>query len=123
MKKLVFILCFLAFETAYSQNNKNLLPDTVRTIPYDKKPQQADSLKSLKQEFITIKYQVYGMDCPGCHGAIEKQINKIPGVISSKADWVKQEIEIRVFSDTIISEEDIFKRIKKSNFTPGEKIE
>ena len=121
MKKILFIVCFLAFKTAYSQNNKNLLPDTVSTIPDDKKLQQADSIRSLKQESITIKYQVYGMNCPGCHRALEKQINKIPGVKSSKADWVKQ--EIKIFSDTIISEEDIFKRIKKANFTPGEKIE
>ena len=120
MKKLLFIVCLLAFETAYSQNNENLLPDTVSTISDEKKLQQADSTRS---EFITIKYQVYGMNCPGCHGALEKQINKILGVISSKADWVKQKIEIEVFSDAIISEEDIFKRIKKANFTPGEKIE
>ncbi|MCH8316898.1 MAG: heavy-metal-associated domain-containing protein [Bacteroidetes bacterium] len=117
MKMLLFIVCLLAFEKAYSQNNENSLPGTVITIQDDEKPQQADSIRP---EFITIKYQVFGMNCPGCHRAIEKQINKIPGVKSSKADWVKQEIEI--FSDTIISEEDIFERIKKANFTPGEKI-
>ena len=111
-------MCLLAFEMVYSQNSENSLPDTVITIQSDEKLQQADSIRS---EIITIKYQVFGMNCPGCHRAIEKQINKIPGVKSSKADWVKQEIEI--FSDGIISEEDIFKRIKKANFTPGEKIE
>lgn len=120
MKRILFIVCLLAFETAYSQSNEPLLPDTVITIQDDGNSQQTDSISP---EFITIKYQVFGMNCPGCHGALEKQINKIPGVKSSKADWVKQEIEIRVFSDTIISEEDIFKRIKKANFTPGEKIE
>lgn len=120
MKKLIFIVCLLAFETAYSQSNEPLLPDTVITIQDDENSQQADSIRP---EFITIKYQVYGMNCPGCHGALEKQINKIPGVVSSKADWVKQKIEIKVFSDAIISEEDIFKRIKKANLTPGEKME
>lgn len=121
MKSLLFIVCLLAFETAYSQNTGTLLPDTVIAKPDDNKLQQIDSIQSSEREIITIKYRVYGMDCPGCHGALEKQINKIPSVINSKADWVKQEIEI--FSDTIISEEDIFERIKKANFTPGKKIE
>ena len=120
MKRLLFIVCLLVFETAYSQNAGTLLPDTVSTKPDDNKLQQIDSIQSSEQEITTITYRVYGMNCPGCHGALEKQINKIPSVINSKADWVKQEIEI--FSDTIISEKDIFERIKKANFTPGEKI-
>lgn len=100
MKRILFIACLLAFETAYSQNST------------DNKLQQQDT--------ITIKYQVFGMNCPGCHGALEKQLNKIPGVLYSKADWVKQEVAI--YSSIQITEEDIRKRMKKTNFTMGEKI-
>ncbi|MBW8050515.1 MAG: heavy-metal-associated domain-containing protein [Cytophagales bacterium] len=113
MKRLLFIVCLFVFTKAYTQNTDTLLPDTISIKPDGNKIQHKDT--------IAIMYRVYGMNCPGCHGALEKQINKIPGVIYSKADWVKQEIEI--FSDTIISEEDVFKRIKKANFTPGEKVE
>lgn len=100
MKSMLFIMCLLAFEAAYSQNTA------------DNKLQQQDT--------ITIKYQVFGMNCPGCHGALEKQLNKIPGVLYSKADWVKQEVAI--YSSIQITEEDIRKRMKKTNFTMGEKI-
>ena len=32
-----------------------------------------------------ITHSVYGMDCPGCHGGLEKNLEKIPGVADAAA--------------------------------------
>jgi hypothetical protein len=40
----------------------------------------------------TRTYQVFGMDCPGCQSALEKLINKIPGVLNSEANWKEKQV-------------------------------
>lgn len=67
-------------------------------------------------------FEVYGMDCPGCHDGVEKLLNKVPGVQGSEADWEKAEIEVAVKHGTDLNDEAIFKAIKKANFTPGNRI-
>ena len=70
----------------------------------------------------TVAYKVFGMDCPGCHSALEKQINKLTAVDNSVADWLNQEVVIIVKRDSILIEKELFENIKKANFTPGEEI-
>lgn len=65
----------------------------------------------------TLTYTVYGMDCPGCEGGLEKQVNKIPSVKYSKANWVKQELIIVVKQDSVLNTDELEKRVKKANFT------
>lgn len=79
----------------------------------------ADSTTSSKQ----IAYQVFGMDCPGCQSALEKQLMKIDGLVDAKASWKKQQVIITVDSTNTVKEEELFKRIRKANFTPGVKID
>lgn len=67
-------------------------------------------------------YEVYGMDCPGCHGGLENQINKLSGVIAAKANWEKQQLELVLTTSANITDEVIFEAIKKANFTPGKRI-
>lgn len=67
-------------------------------------------------------YEVFGMDCPGCHGGVEKLLNKHEAVAGSKADWVKKQITLYIKNDSEISDEEIFALIKKANFTPGKQI-
>lgn len=67
-------------------------------------------------------YEIFGMDCPGCHGGIEKLINKLPGVLASKANWEKKRLMIKLNEDNSVSDDDVFKAIKEANFTPGERI-
>ncbi len=67
-------------------------------------------------------YEIFGMDCPGCHGGIEKLINKLSGVITSQANWEKNRLVIKLNEDNSISDEDVFKAIKDANFTPGKRI-
>ncbi len=65
----------------------------------------------------TLKYTIYGMDCPGCEGGLEKQVNKIPAIRFSKADWVNQELRIVLVKDSTLNIKELEKRVKKANFT------
>jgi copper chaperone CopZ len=65
----------------------------------------------------TLNFTVYGMDCPGCEGGLEKQVNKIPAVQYCKANWVKQELNIVVKQDSSLNIAELEKRVKKANFT------
>lgn len=68
-------------------------------------------------------YEVFGMNCPGCHGGVVKLINKLPGVIDSQANWKKQKLAIKIHQDIELSDDEIFSAIKKANFTPGKRLE
>jgi copper chaperone CopZ len=73
-------------------------------------------------EKIEIRiYEVFGMDCPGCHGGVEKLVNKIPGVLDSKANWKKKQIVVRIWRGEEASDEAIFDAIRRANFTPGKR--
>ena len=67
-------------------------------------------------------YEIFGMDCPGCHGGVENLIDKIPGVKASKANWEKQQLKVIITANAEVSDEDIFKAIKQANFTPGKRL-
>jgi copper chaperone CopZ len=72
----------------------------------------------------TLVFTVYGMDCPGCEGGLEKQVNKISAVSSSEASWVRQELKVVVRKDSVLKRDDLEFRVKKANFTlQGEKQE
>lgn len=70
-----------------------------------------------------VCYEVFGMDCPGCQSALEKQVKKIDGVADVKASFKEKQVVIELKPDAKVSDEKIEKRIKKANFTPGKKIE
>lgn len=71
----------------------------------------------------TLIFTVYGMDCPGCEGGLEKQVNKISAIKYSKASWIKQELRIVVWQDSVLNAVELENRVKKANFTlyTGEK--
>ena len=70
----------------------------------------------------TKVYEVFGMDCPGCHGGLEKLLNQHEAIISSQADWVNKRVTIVMISNSGISDNDIFELIRRANFTPGKLI-
>jgi len=73
-------------------------------------------------EKIEIRiYEVFGMDCPGCHGGVEKLVDKIPGVLDSEANWKKKQIVVRIRRGEEVSDETIFDAIRRANFTPGKR--
>lgn len=88
---------------------------------------QVDSVNQIQQNIQsdTLVFTVFGMDCPGCEGGLEKQINKIQSIQFSNADWVKQELRIVLAKDSTLNLDELEKRVKKANFTlekdPGNK--
>jgi copper chaperone CopZ len=78
------------------------------------------ALESTEEIEIRI-YEVFGMDCPGCQGAVQKLVNKIPGVLDSEANWKKKQIVVRIWGGEEVSDETIFDAIRRANFTPGKR--
>ena len=70
-----------------------------------------------------IVYKTYGMDCPGCHGGLEKNLEKIPGVTDAVANWKEQTVQIFLAGEGQVAEEDIARAVAESNFTLGERIQ
>ncbi len=70
----------------------------------------------------TRVYEVFGMDCPGCHGGLEKLVKKIPAVQQAEANWVKKQLTITVEPGTELNDEDIYDAIRRANFTAGKRI-
>lgn len=111
---LLFAIIIINISTLYGQSeidyNGQYIRNESRITPVD----------SVVRD--TVAYKVFGMDCPGCHGALEKQINKLTAVDYSVADWLNQEVMIVVKKDSVLKEKELFEKIKKANFTPGEEI-
>lgn len=82
--------------------------------------QQNDKVNQIHDTYMqpdTLKFTVYGMDCPGCEGSLEKQVNKIGSIQYCKADWVEQELQIVLKQDSVLRISELEKRVKKANFT------
>ena len=67
-------------------------------------------------------YEIFGMDCPGCHGGLENLVNKVAGVISSEANWEKQLLRVVLYANIEVDDNLIYEAIKRANFTPGERF-
>ena len=65
-------------------------------------------------------YEVFGMDCPGCHGALEKLVLRIPAVESAQANWEQKRLTVTVRPGADLDDEEVFEAIRQANFTPGE---
>jgi copper chaperone CopZ len=74
------------------------------------------------EESETQVYEVFGMDCPGCHGGLEKLVRKVPAVQQAEANWLKKQLVITVRSGTELNDGDIYDAIQRANFTPGKRI-
>lgn len=66
-------------------------------------------------------YEVFGMNCPGCHGAVEKLVKKIPAVEEAEANWKEQRLTVTMRSGSELNDEDIYDAIRRANFTPGKR--
>jgi len=69
-----------------------------------------------------IEYEVFGMDCPGCHGGLEKLAKQIPGVRSAKASWEDQKLELGVAEGFAVTDAQVIDAINRANFTAGERL-
>ena len=68
-------------------------------------------------------YEVFGMDCPGCHGGLENLVLKIPSVLAARADWKEQRLEVAVKPGSSLDDERVFDAIRRANFTAGKRIQ
>ena len=82
---------------------------------------QEPATKSMEKSEIRV-YEVFGMDCPGCHGGLEKLVKKIPAVQKAEANWVKKQLTVAVQPGTELNDEDIYDAIRRANFTPGNRL-
>ncbi len=82
---------------------------------------QSSAVESVEASETRV-YEVFGMDCPGCHGGVEKLVGKIPGVQYSQANWVQKQLVVTVQPEVELNDEDIRDAIERANFTPGKRI-
>jgi copper chaperone CopZ len=68
-------------------------------------------------------YEVFGMDCPACHGGVENLVLKIPGVLDAKADWKKRRLTVVLEPGVPVDDERVYDAIRRANFTPGKRIQ
>nr|MBD3620913.1 heavy-metal-associated domain-containing protein [Sunxiuqinia sp.] len=54
-----------------------------------------------------VTYEVFGMDCPGCQSALEKQVKKIDGVADAKASFKEKQVVIELKPDAKVSDKEI----------------
>ena len=80
------------------------------------------SMLELENKFDKRVYEIFGMDCPGCHGGVEKLVGKIPGIQHAEANWEKNQLVLFVERNKTLSDEDIYNAIKNANFTPGKRL-
>jgi copper chaperone CopZ len=74
------------------------------------------------EESETRVYEVFGMNCPGCHGGLEKLVKKILAVQEAEANWQKKQLIVMVRTEVELNDEDIYDAIRRANFTSGERI-
>ena len=67
-------------------------------------------------------YEVFGMDCPGCHGGVEKLVDEIPAVEESEANWKEKQLTVVVKPGSDLKDEDVMDAISRANLTPGERL-
>ncbi|MHC4882236.1 MAG: heavy-metal-associated domain-containing protein [Planctomycetota bacterium] len=85
-------------------------------------PEQNEATVLLQDSNARV-YEVFGMDCPGCHGGLEKLVKKVPGVKEAQANWQKQRLIVIVEPNAEVEDEAIYDAIRRANFTPGKKLQ
>ncbi len=86
-------------------------------------PEQNSEVRDIDTKGYEVRiYEVFGMDCPGCHDGLEKLVNKIAAVQSSKANWKDKRLSVTVNPASDLNDEDVYDAIRRGNFTPGKRI-
>ncbi len=83
--------------------------------------EQDSAVKSIEASESRV-YEVFGMNCPGCHGGLEKLVKKISAIQEAEANWQKKQLVVMVRPEVELNDEDIYDAIRRSNFTPGKRI-
>ncbi len=70
----------------------------------------------------SVSFQVEGMTCQGCEKAIEKAVQKLPGVKTVKASHAEKNTVVE-FTENEISQSELAEAIKKTGYKVIEKKE
>lgn len=81
-----------------------------------------DTQEVMREPGLTRIYEIYGMDCPGCHGGLEKLVEKIEAVENAEANWKEKRLTVTLKPGAQLDDEEIFDAIERANFTVGERI-
>jgi len=68
-------------------------------------------------------YEIFGMDCPACHGGLEKVVEKIPAVEDARANWVKQTLHVTIRPGQTLEDDAVRDAIERANFTAGKSVQ
>ena len=79
-------------------------------------------VQSTQEGSETRIYEVFGMNCPGCHGGVEKLIGKIPAVQEVVADWKAQQLTVTVRQGADLDDDEIYDAIRRADLTAGERM-
>ena len=79
-----------------------------------------ESVQFTKDSEIRM-YEVFGMDCPGCQGGLEKLVKKIPAIQQAEANWQIKQLVVSVRPGAELRDEDIYDAIRRANFTAGKR--
>lgn len=85
-------------------------------------PEEKDLTAESLESSETQVYEVLGMDCPGCHGGLEKLVKKIPAVQDAKANWIEKKLSVTVNPEVKLNDDDIYDAIRRANLTAGKRI-
>ena len=69
-----------------------------------------------------VEFEVFGMDCPGCHGGLEKLAMQIEGVHAAKASWEDKKLVLEVEEGAEVTDDQVHDAINRANFTAGERL-
>jgi mono/diheme cytochrome c family protein len=67
-------------------------------------------------------YEVFGMDCPGCHGGLENLVEALPGVVAAKASWQENRLSLTVVEGGELSDDTVREAIARAYFSAGERL-
>jgi copper chaperone CopZ len=113
------IFCVIGCNDAEKSSSAKTLDVTAKTL--DETAKSLDVTAKAVDGLETREYEIFGMDCPGCHGGLEKLIKKIPAIQDAQANWVKKQVIVTVKADAKLSDDDVYDAIKRSNFTVGKR--
>jgi copper chaperone CopZ len=83
---------------------------------------EKDLVTEPMEESAIRAYEVFGMNCPGCHGGLEKLVKKISSVKEAKANWQKKQLVVTMRPQAELNDDDIYDAIRRANFTPGKRL-
>ncbi|MFC1585159.1 cation transporter [Fibrobacterota bacterium] len=113
--------CISAFQENPAKHFKN---KNKKCLHHQHEDHKGEKVGTTSAETGTILvFEVFGMDCPGCHGGLNKLIENISGVKKSEANWKMQVVKISLQEGASVKNESILQAIRDANFTPGKRLQ